>query len=85
MHALFATFALTALPPQAAAFRQDVKAFLKEHLPEVPADVRAGWGRVLAEIPTCTPPGSQTLVIVPTIPSNNACQWGAETELGKDR
>lgn len=41
MHALFATFALTALPPQAAAFRQDVKAFLKEHLPEVPADVRA--------------------------------------------
>jgi len=41
LHALFATFALTALPPQAAAFRQDVKAFLKEHLPEVPADVRA--------------------------------------------
>lgn len=41
MHALFATFALTALPPQAAAFRQDVKAFLKEHLPEVPADLRA--------------------------------------------
>ncbi|GAA0842956.1 acyl-CoA dehydrogenase family protein [Cupriavidus pauculus] len=41
MHALFATFALTALPPQAAAFRRDVKAFLKEHLPGVPADVRA--------------------------------------------
>ncbi|WP_404995237.1 acyl-CoA dehydrogenase family protein [Cupriavidus pauculus] len=41
MRALFATFALTALPPQAAAFRQDVKAFLKEHLPELAADVRA--------------------------------------------
>jgi acyl-CoA dehydrogenase len=41
VRALFATFALTALPPQAAAFRQDVKAFLKEHPPELAADVRA--------------------------------------------
>jgi alkylation response protein AidB-like acyl-CoA dehydrogenase len=39
--ALFATFQLTALPPQAAAFRAEVKAFLAEHLPALPPDVRA--------------------------------------------
>ena len=41
MHSLFGTFALTALPEGAAAFRQQVKAFLRDHLPALPPDVRA--------------------------------------------
>lgn len=41
MTGLFATFALTPLPPAAEAFRSDVKAFLHEHLPPTPPDVRA--------------------------------------------
>ncbi|HEF4735072.1 acyl-CoA dehydrogenase family protein [Burkholderia multivorans] len=34
-------FRLAALPPDADAFRGDVKAFLREHMPATPADVRA--------------------------------------------
>ncbi|MBN3822045.1 acyl-CoA dehydrogenase [Burkholderia sp. Ac-20384] len=34
-------FRLAALPPDAEAFRSDVKAFLHEHMPATPADVRA--------------------------------------------
>ncbi|RZT36368.1 acyl-CoA dehydrogenase family protein [Cupriavidus agavae] len=41
MRSLFGTFALTALPPQAAAFRAEVKVFLREHLPALPPDRRA--------------------------------------------
>ncbi len=41
MHSLFGTFTLTALPAEAAAFRQQVKAFLRQHLPASPPDVRA--------------------------------------------
>ncbi|SDC86106.1 hypothetical protein SAMN05216345_104205 [Cupriavidus sp. YR651] len=41
MSSLFGTFQLTALPPEAAAFRRQVKAFLAEHLPVLPPDVRA--------------------------------------------
>lgn len=41
MHPLFGTFALTALPAGAAAFRRQVKAFLQDHLPALPPDVRA--------------------------------------------
>lgn len=41
MHSLFGTFALTALPAEAAAFRRQVKDFLREHLPALPPDVRA--------------------------------------------
>ena len=56
LHSLFGTFALTALPDGAAAFRQQVKAFLKDHLPALPPDVRArswmgfdaGFSRALA-------------------------------------
>ena len=56
MHSLFGTFALTALPAGAAAFRQEVKAFLRDHLPALPPDVRArswmgfdaGFSRALA-------------------------------------
>lgn len=56
MHPLFGTFALTALPAGAAAFRQEVKAFLRDHLPALPPDVRArswmgfdaGFSRALA-------------------------------------
>lgn len=56
MRSLFGTFTLTALPPYAAAFRHEVKAFLREHLPALPADVRArswmgfdaGFSRALA-------------------------------------
>ncbi|WP_423194166.1 acyl-CoA dehydrogenase family protein [Cupriavidus sp. H18C2] len=56
MHPLFGTFALTALPGPAAALRQEVKAFLREHLPPTPPDVRArswmgfdaGFSRALA-------------------------------------
>ena len=57
MSSLFGTFALTALPPDAGAFRREVKAFLAEHLPELPPDVRArswmgfdaGFSRALAQ------------------------------------
>ncbi|NYI01540.1 acyl-CoA dehydrogenase family protein [Cupriavidus plantarum] len=38
---MFGTFTLTSLPPSAASFRQEVKAFLREHLPALPPDVRA--------------------------------------------
>jgi len=56
LHSLFGTFALTALPAGAAAFRQEVKAFLRDHLPALPPDVRArswmgfdaGFSRALA-------------------------------------
>ncbi|SDP14190.1 hypothetical protein SAMN04488595_1057 [Ralstonia sp. 25mfcol4.1] len=56
MHPLFGTFALTALPAGAAAFRREVKAFLQDHLPALPPDVRArswmgfdaGFSRALA-------------------------------------
>ncbi|MGO4303680.1 acyl-CoA dehydrogenase family protein [Cupriavidus sp. RAF12] len=41
MSSLFGTFQLTALSPEAAAFRRQVKAFLAEHLPVLPPDVRA--------------------------------------------
>ncbi|GJG97262.1 acyl-CoA dehydrogenase family protein [Cupriavidus pauculus] len=41
MHSLFGTFALTALPAEAAAFRRQVKDLLREHLPALPPDVRA--------------------------------------------
>lgn len=41
MSSLFGTFQLTALPPEAAAFRRQVKAFLAEYLPVLPPDVRA--------------------------------------------
>ncbi|MCA3182716.1 MAG: acyl-CoA dehydrogenase family protein [Cupriavidus sp.] len=57
MHSLFGTFALTTLPDGAAAFRQQVKAFLRDHLPALPPDVRArswmgfdaGFSRALAQ------------------------------------
>jgi len=56
LHPLFGTFALTALPAGAAAFRREVKAFLQDHLPALPPDVRArswmgfdaGFSRALA-------------------------------------
>lgn len=56
MRSLSGTFALTALPADATAFRREVKAFLNEHLPALPADVRArswmgfdaGFSRALA-------------------------------------
>lgn len=56
MHPLFGTFALTALPAGAAAFRREVKAFLQDHLPALPPDARArswmgfdaGFSRALA-------------------------------------
>lgn len=38
---MFGTFTLTSLPPSAASFRQEVKAFLREYLPALPPDVRA--------------------------------------------
>ena len=41
MSSLFGAFSLTSLPPEALAFRREVKAFLAEHLPDLPADVRA--------------------------------------------
>ena len=41
MRSLFATFALTPLPPEATAFRREVKAFLQQHLPPLPPDRRA--------------------------------------------
>jgi alkylation response protein AidB-like acyl-CoA dehydrogenase len=57
LHSLFGTFALTTLPDGAAAFRQQVKAFLRDHLPALPPDVRArswmgfdaGFSRALAQ------------------------------------
>lgn len=57
MHSLFGTFALTTLPDGAAAFRQQVKSFLRDHLPALPPDVRArswmgfdaGFSRALAQ------------------------------------
>ncbi|KJK26338.1 acyl-CoA dehydrogenase [Burkholderiaceae bacterium 16] len=56
MTSLLSTFQLTALPPVAAAFRREVKAFLAEHLPELPPEKRArswmgfnaGFSRALA-------------------------------------
>jgi alkylation response protein AidB-like acyl-CoA dehydrogenase len=39
--ALLGAFRLTALPPQAEAFRLEVKDFLREHLSDAPADIRA--------------------------------------------
>ncbi|MDF3837238.1 acyl-CoA dehydrogenase family protein, partial [Cupriavidus basilensis] len=41
MTSLLSTFQLTALPPAAAAFRREVKAFLAEHLPALPPEIRA--------------------------------------------
>ncbi|MCP3020546.1 acyl-CoA dehydrogenase family protein [Cupriavidus basilensis] len=41
MTSLPSTFQLTALPPAAAAFRREVKAFLAEHLPALAPEVRA--------------------------------------------
>ncbi|MWL90212.1 acyl-CoA dehydrogenase family protein [Cupriavidus sp. SW-Y-13] len=41
MRSLFDTFALTALPPEASAFRGEVQAFLRDHLPDLPPDRRA--------------------------------------------
>ncbi|WP_354678973.1 acyl-CoA dehydrogenase family protein [Cupriavidus plantarum] len=38
---MFGTFTLTSLPPSAASFRQEVKAFLREHMPALPPDLRA--------------------------------------------
>ncbi|QET04903.1 acyl-CoA dehydrogenase [Cupriavidus pauculus] len=38
---IFGTFTLTTLPPSASSFRQEVKAFLRDHLPALPPDVRA--------------------------------------------
>lgn len=57
MHSLFGTFALTTLPDGAAAFRLQVKSFLRDHLPALPPDVRArswmgfdaGFSRALAQ------------------------------------
>ena len=41
MRSLFDTFALTALPREASAFRGEVQAFLRDHLPDLPPDRRA--------------------------------------------
>lgn len=41
MSSLLDAFRLTALPEQAEIFRAEVQGFLREHLPSVPADVRA--------------------------------------------
>lgn len=41
MSSLLDAFRLTALPDHAEAFRAEVQGFLREHLPSVPADVRA--------------------------------------------
>ena len=41
MRSLFDTFALTALPCEASAFRGEVQAFLRDHLPDLPPDRRA--------------------------------------------
>ncbi|CAG9166141.1 acyl-CoA dehydrogenase family protein [Cupriavidus pinatubonensis] len=41
MNSPLTTFRLAELPPQAEAFRQEVKDFLAEHLPHAPADKRA--------------------------------------------
>jgi len=41
LRSLFDTFALTALPREASAFRGEVKAFLRDHLPDLPPDRRA--------------------------------------------
>ncbi|CAG9179425.1 acyl-CoA dehydrogenase family protein [Cupriavidus respiraculi] len=56
MTALLSTFTLTALPPHAAAFREQVREFLAAHLPALPAEIRArswmgfdaGFSRALA-------------------------------------
>jgi len=41
LRSLFDTFALTALPREASAFRGEVQAFLRDHLPDLPPDRRA--------------------------------------------
>ena len=41
MTALLSTFDLTPLPPHALAFRAEVRAFLDEHLPALPPEIRA--------------------------------------------
>ena len=41
MNQLLQTFRLAQLPPEAESFRAEVKRFLAEHLPQVPADRRA--------------------------------------------
>ncbi|WER50050.1 acyl-CoA dehydrogenase family protein [Cupriavidus sp. WKF15] len=41
MTALLSTFQLTSLPPHATAFREQVRAFLAEHMPALPPEVRA--------------------------------------------
>ncbi|WP_420997848.1 acyl-CoA dehydrogenase family protein [Cupriavidus sp. 30B13] len=56
MTSLIDTFELTALPPEAAAFRREVRAFLAEYLPPAPPEKRArswmgfdaGFSRALA-------------------------------------